>query len=284
MPTLSVSAPTPSLPRLFRHALCAGSLLLAAQVASAQTWYANPDASGASWDDFFANFNTEDNGGTNPTATVVSNATYGKVWKINKPSGAKRAEFSRPQINNVDYDFNTNGTYYIGFRANYDVVNNVTLNDEGVAVFQWKSEEAGTQNYPFNMSWNPKTKELSLNLYGPGTTSQSSRIATVWRKTVNEGTWATIVIGFKFSTDANVGWVSIWYNGSKQTLSNIETGSNYSVTKWGDSNRQAYHRTKDTAYNYAKWGAYNEASRDYNMNVLLSDLRIATSYDAARPQ
>lgn len=260
---------------------------LAAGHASAQYWYANPDASGADWRDYFKNFNTEDNGGTTPTVSIVNNSTYGNVWRINKPAGAKRAEFSRAQLSSVDYNFVAGNTYYIGFRFRADVLNNITLEDDDVTVFQWKSAGSGMmQNYPFNMEWNPKTKEYCLNLYGPTTTgqSQSSRKATVWKSTLNENQWVTIVIGFKFSTDPGDGWVSLWKNGSKQTLSNVETGSNYSISTFGDSNRKAYHRTKDGSYTYPKWGAYNESSRKYNLNVELSDLRIDTSYSSARPQ
>lgn len=269
-----------------RIALIAFFCIAAGQV-SAQYWYANPDASGAVWRDYFKNFNQEDNGGTNPSVNIVNNSTYGKVWRINKPAGAKRAEFSRAQINGVDYDFDAGDTYYVGFRFRADVLNSITREDDEVTVFQWKASGSNQrQNYPFNMEWNPLTKEYSLNLYGPTTTgqSQSSRKATVWRSTLNENQWVTIVIGFKFSTDPGAGWVSLWKNGSKQTLSDVHHGSNYSISKWGDNNRQAYHRTKDGSYTYPKWGAYNESSRKYNINVDLSDLRIDTSYSSARPQ
>ena len=266
-------------------ALAAMAAGLASSLHAAADWYANPDASGASWDDYFKNFNTEDYTGTKPSAAIATDSTYGKVWCITKPSGAKRAEFSRPTVNGSDFNFVEGTTYYIGFRARFDVISPTTFGNDEITVFQWKTDGNGDQNYPFNMEWNPSTSKLSLNLFGPGAQySQSSRRATVWQGTVNENQWVTIVIGFKFSTDPNVGWVSIWKNGSKQVLSDISHGTRYSISKFSSDSKAAYHRTKDTGYNYAKFGIYNESSRIYEIKDYRSDLRIDTSYSEARPQ
>ncbi len=259
-------------------------LFAVGSLSAAPDWYADPDASGASWDDYFKNFNREDSGGTTPTASVQTDSNYGKVWRIIKPAGAKRAEFSRPEVGGSDFNFQDGQTYYIGFRTKFYVQNSEPREDEEISAFQWKTEGNGLQNYPFNMEWNPGTEKLSLNLFGPGTTSQSSRRVKAWEGSVKDSQWVTIVIGFKYSSDANSAYVSLWKNGSKQVLGNLETGSKYSITKFSSDKKKAYHKTKDTGYNYAKWGVYNENSRPYRIYNYLSDLRIDTSYSVARPQ
>lgn len=256
----------------------------ASSVQAQADWYANPDASGAEWQDYFKNFNAEDYTGTKPYVDIVTDSSYGKVWRISKPSGAKRGEFSRPEVNGSDFSFQEGTTYYIGFRTKFDIRNNLTWEDEEISIFQWKTEGNGEQNYPFNMEWNPGTEKLSLNVFGHGSYQwQSQRRVKAWETSVNEDSWVTIVIGFKYSSDPNQGWVSVWKNGSKQVLGNLETNQ-YTITKFSSDKKKAYHRTKDSGYNYAKWGIYNENARPYHINNHLSDLRIDTSYSVARPQ
>lgn len=279
---------SPQTSRTFRKLMSgfvvAATLIGAHSAMGSADWYANPDATNAKWQDYFKNFNTEDYNNTKPTVKIVNDSRYGKVWRISKNSGAKRAEFSRPEVNGSDFNFQDGSTYYIGFRTRFDIRNNITPQDEDVTVFQWKTEGNGDQNYPFNLEWNPGTEKLSLNLFGPGSQySQSSRRVKAWEATVRENAWVTIVIGFKFSSNANNGWVSIWKNGSKQVLGNLETGTRYSISKFSSNSKAAYHITKDTGYNYAKFGIYNEASRKYHINNYLSDIQIDTSYSEARP-
>ncbi len=260
----------------------AGALLAPSQ-ATAQNWHANQLAPNADWRDYFRAFNREDFTGAEPTVSVVNNPTYSKVWRINKPVGAKRAEFSRPEINDSDYSYQNNTRYYIGFRTRFKVMNSITRQDEGIAVFQFKTQGNLQQYYPFTMDWNPKTKEHQLALHGVvGSGSVASHKVVVWRQILQEDQWTSLVIGFNYSSDPNLGWVSIWRNGVKQTLGNLESGGNYSITKWGDNKRQAFHRTKD-GYNYCKWGAYNEASRKYHMRVELSDLRLTPAMSTSKP-
>ena len=94
-------------------------------------WYGDPNKP---WRDVFVNFNREDNGGTNPTLISTTDPQHGKIWRVHKPAGAKRAEISRAK----GYNQREGETIYIGWRWKIDIANANPTN--GFAVFQWKSE------------------------------------------------------------------------------------------------------------------------------------------------
>ena len=245
-------------------------------------WFGDPNRP---WREVFENFNAEDNGGTNPTLTTSTDPQYGKVWVVHKPSGAKRAEISRAK----GYNQREGETIYIGWRWKIDVTNANPTN--GITVFQWKAAGNSRQNYPFVFGYNGST--LSLNTYGPGKTSWTEgasiqlRKNTIWKKGVAEGQWVDIVLGVKVSgydgADLNQkGYIEVWFNGQKQTLTTENASSQYDITLSGDRTR-AYHRTNDGDVTYPKWGAYNEGSRPYDVYTYFDELKIGRTYDAAKP-
>ena len=250
-----------------------------------ELWYGDPDRY---WRDVFVNFNTEDAGGTNPTLTTVSDAEHGKVWRIRKPAGAKRAEISRAK----GYEQQEGETIYIGWRWKASIAGSAQPSGSGFATFQWKTAGAvSRQNYPFQMSYNGRT--LSLNLYGPGSPdwtegpSIQRRRNTVWRKDVAEGEWVDLVLGIKVSrydgTDnGRKGHVEIWFDGQKQTLTPENGVTEYDVELSGDRTR-VFHRTNDGTLTYPKWGAYGGPTRDFDITVWLDEMRIGRDYASAAP-
>jgi Polysaccharide lyase len=210
---------------------------------------------------------------TGETASVskVNDATYGDVFAVNKPSGSKRAELSRTepsQGTKPDYVPAEGDLVYIGWRQKINIAGN-TFPSGGFAVFQNKSNDPHSQNYPFLMGYDGKT--LTLTKYVSGSGSQESRGTKIWSKAVSENSWATIVLGVKFSKNSSTGYIQLWHNGSAQDL----VGD--------DSSRKVFHRTLDDNGNYFKWGAYNETSRNFNITNYLTNMKIATTYDEARP-
>ncbi len=248
-----------------------------AQVSAAQqVWYANPDQP---WQNSFDNFNIEDNGGTNPTVTTLTDATYGKVWRVYKPSGAKRAELSRAS----SYNQQEGETIDLNYKWKINPEQN--LGSSEISVFQWKSEDGSTlsrQNYPFNLTYD--NGNLKLNTYGPGTpdytqgSSIENRKNTIWSKAVNQGTWVSIGFRIKVSkyigSDlTKIGYIEFYFNGTKQVFTTQNSTSQYDIILSGDKKR-AYHRTNDGVVTYPKWGVYNEESRPFDIRVLLADMTI----------
>jgi hypothetical protein len=209
--------------------------------------------------------------GETASVTTVNDATHGKVWKVNKPSGSKRAELSQ-----TDPSTGTRASYvpaegdkvYIGWRVKMDIAGSSNPSS-GMAIFQNKSSGTTTQNYPFLFGWDGST--VTMSTYVPGSGSQASRGTQRWSKSWGENSWLTIVVGVKFSKNSNDGTLELWVNGSKQDL----VGD--------DSNKVLKHRTLDDNGNYFKWGAYNEAARDFNVTAYLANMKVATTYDEARP-
>ena len=206
---------------------------------------------------------------------------FGKTWRLRKPRSRKRAEFAR-----------TNGlipqegkTYYVGWRWKITSPDNLT---NGFAVFQWKTDPGNavdTQNYPFNLGYDGTT--LTLSAYGPGDpnwtegSSITNRRTVLWTGAVRKDQWVSIVIGVKVSRDPNIGYVEFWFNGSKQTLKNADF-KEYQVNLSNDRKR-AYHKTNDGSQVYMKWGVYGESVCDRDVTVNFDDMRVATTYAAARP-
>jgi Polysaccharide lyase len=228
-------------------------------------WSANPS------NDYLESFyrlSTES--GESASVSKASDATHGDVFKVNKPSGSKRAELSRTEGTKSPKYIPADGDLvYIGWRQKVDIAG-TTFPSSGFAVFQNKSNDPHSQNYPFLMGYDGKT--LTLTKYVAGSGSQASRGTQIWSKAVSENSWATIVLGVKFSKNSNTGYIQLWYNGSAQDL----VGD--------DSSKKVFHRTFDDNGNYFKWGAYNEVARPFNITSYLTDMKVATTYDEARPQ
>ena len=233
--------------------------LIAFQSVQAQViWYGDPNKG---YLESFYRLSRET--GEEGTVKTVNDPVHGKVWEINKPSGSKRTELAR-----TDGYVPTEGDkIYLGWKMKLSIVG--TVNPGGFAVFQLKSEDPHSQNYPLLMG--SSGNNLGLSAYNPGTGSQASRGRGLCSKSVPEGTWVSIVLGIKFSKDANVGYVECWLDGVKQDLFG------------DDANKQAKHRTLDDNGNYFKWGAYNEDSRDFDITVNLDEMRLAKDYYSANP-
>jgi Polysaccharide lyase/Bacterial Ig-like domain (group 2)/Cellulose binding domain len=234
-------------------AACAGA------PAQAQVlWYGDPE------EDYRKNFYRLSVEPDEPASvTVQRDPDHGAVWKVNKPAGSKRAELSKTN----GYSPKEGDKVYIGWRMKVSIVGSAMPG--GFSLFQNKSESPHSQNYPFTLGFTGT--QLSLNAYDPGTGSQSSRGRNLLKRPLAEGEWVTLVLGVHFSRQDNIGYIELWLDGEKQTLA----GS--------DSRKRVMHRTLDDSGNYFKWGAYNEASRDFDISVYLDEMRVAMDYASANP-
>ena len=269
------------LPWLF---LLTGSELVAQ---SGVLWYADPDKSVTQNFRRFDDDNPSptsgcsDNASNQGTATTAYDPTYGKHWRITKPATRKRAEFARMGSSSNPVVPRQGQTLYLGWRWR---VNSSPDLSNGMAVFQWKSTGSpNLQNYPFNLDYNGS--ELTLNAYGPkqyngGSINQWR--TRLWSRSVRENQWVTIVIGVHVSTDPNKGYIELWVNGSKQTLSNSLV-QQYRA-RISDDGRRAYHRTFDGSEVYPKWGSYGGGACSYRTVSDFQDMRAATNYTDARPR
>lgn len=225
-------------------------------------WYGDPNLP---LKDSFYNLNREP--GEDGTATTVNDPVYGKIWRINKPAGSKRTEFARTTGNVNNYKINNGDRVYVGWRVKVNVAGS-NKPDGGFAIFQLKTQDNLLQNHPVSIDYDASRKELNLQGITPGTGPVSPRIFSFCKHPMNENTWTTIVLGFKFSKEykeAEVGFVEAWINGVKQDL--IDQ----------NDQQQSYHRTHEEALMYFKWGAYNELSRPFDITVDMDEMRVGTT-------
>jgi uncharacterized beta-barrel protein YwiB (DUF1934 family) len=195
------------------------------------------------------------------TVNTTIDPEHGKVWVLNKPSGDKRCEFARTEGTVNSYTPKEGDLLYLGWRMKTNIVGNTFPG--GFAMFQWKSDTPHSQNYPFIIGGNGQS--VTLSAYDAGTTSQGSRQEQLCSKNVAENTWVTIVLAIKVSRNENIGYLECWFDGVKQNMPG--GGTRFS------------HRTLDDSGNYCKWGAYNEASRNFDISVYLDEMRMSTNFD-----
>ena len=201
------------------------------------------------------------------TARAVDDPVHGKIWRVNKPSGSKRAEFARTTGSVNNYNIKNGDRVYVGWRVKVKVAGSNKPNG-GFAIFQLKTQGNLLQNHPVSIDYDASRKVLNVQGIVPGKSASdpvSPRKISFVKVPMNENTWTTIVLGFNFSKNAKVGFVEAWINGKKQNLLNQ------------NNQQQAYHRTHEEGYMYFKWGAYNETSRRFNITVDMGDMRVGTT-------
>ncbi|MBW1296209.1 T9SS type A sorting domain-containing protein [Aquimarina litoralis] len=253
-------------------------------------WYGDPDKSVNSsfrrFDSGNAGDDCNNQSNNNSFASTVNDSEYGKVWRIRKPIGQKRGEFARTTGTINNYEPEEGDLVYYGWRWKIESTPDIT---SGIAVWQWKTDAGGqnnTQNYPLNMGYG--NGRLSFSAWGPCypnwnscSGSISKRKTTLWSKSIPENTWVSFVVGIKMSRNDEIGYVELWYNGQKQTLSNADF-QDYQVDISSDGKR-AYHKTFDGKVVYPKWGSYNSNACNYNTTTYYDEMRIATTLESAMP-
>ncbi|WP_394153751.1 LamG-like jellyroll fold domain-containing protein [Vibrio maritimus] len=223
----------------------------------------------------------DQNGVPASNVSTFNDTHYGTVWKINKPKMRKRAEFARAEGKVNSYSAEDGDDIYIGWRWKISTEDSAEISDE-VTVFQWKSADPHDQNYPLNMEYDGT---LTLNAFGPsydGTGWPSQRRAVLWRKEIPQDEWVTFVVRVKVDRQDFGGVVQFWYNGEIQSLENIDFNE-YKV-KLSEDRKTAFHRTGDGQFVYPKWGVYNKASCNYEINAYFDAMKIGTNFDIVQPR
>ncbi|MDU0352555.1 heparin lyase I family protein [Paraglaciecola aquimarina] len=248
-------------------------------------WFADPNKS-TQVNDFFKRFDDgnypqdyckvkgDHKGVEASTAVVFTDEKLGQVWKINKPKNRKRGEFARFEGLKNNYSPKEGDDIYIAWQWKIDTVDKAQI-DKEVTVFQWKSASPHNQNYPLNLEYDG---ELTLNAWGAdfvGDKSYSSRRTVLWRKTVPQNEWISLVIRIKVSKAEHGGLVQFWFNGKQQELANLRSET-YQV-KVSKDNKTVFHRTNDGRFVYPKWGAYNRKSCKFDINAYFHEMKVGTS-------
>jgi hypothetical protein len=228
----------------------AGALVVLVAVASsaqaAQIW----DGDASRGRDVFGNIGGEC--ASPGSVTAVDDATQGRVWRFNKPSGLNRCEARGIKVNGARYSFSNNSTYYLGWRSK---LSSTTNNN---ATFQWKSYQNHTQNFPIVLKM--IGGKLTMLQRQPG-----GREYHPWSRTIRANEWHHIVLGIHTSSATTGGWVELYFDGEPQSFANGQR--RWPCRSWD-------------SYNDPKWGIYG--ARGTSLVTYVDGLRIGTSYGDVR--
>jgi hypothetical protein len=192
---------------------------------------------------------------TNGTVTVVDDPSYGKVWKFFFPDGDTRCEVRGSKGYTI-----TQGTeIYVGWRVKYDVALG-TLR----YVFQMKGypPPALQSNHPIVFA----TEQNNLVLINYDLQDQRH---TIWQSPIARDAWLTIVLRMNISKDPAVGFVELWFNGTKQ--------------KFVNGAERISANTFDAGRTLVKWGIYRGGQGPGDCYEFLDAPRIGTSYADVAP-
>ncbi|MGV9313942.1 heparin lyase I family protein [Streptomyces sp. NPDC003691] len=193
----------------------------------------------------------------NSVTAVQDGAARGMVWRYEKTSGSNRCESKGVATDNVNYVFQNGTTRFFGWESK---LSNAADNH---AIFQWKSNSDGAQNWP-----------VVLKIDGGGYLTMLQRQPhqaeqTIWRSAgkVSANTWNRIVIGMKFSDTLDGGWVQLWFNGVRQTF---KADTPESTQHWKA-------QTWDTlgGGNKPKWGVYG--AKDHHVVHYVDGLKMGNT-------
>jgi hypothetical protein len=95
----------------------------------------------------------------------------------------------------------------------------------------------------------------------------------LWSAPMVREKWQTFVLHFLVSADPSKGWVELWHNGVRQTLTN---GKERFHTATLDGN--------SSSYNLLKWGLYRTGAASGNWNAYMSEAKLGTTYASVDPR
>jgi hypothetical protein len=94
----------------------------------------------------------------------------------------------------------------------------------------------------------------------------------LWTAPMVREEWQTFVLHVHISADPSKGWVELWHNGVRQTLSN---GKQRFYTALLDAD--------PSSYDLLKWGLYRTGAATGNWNAYMSDAKLGTTYASVSP-
>jgi hypothetical protein len=197
----------------------------------------------------FGNMNCDSPG----SVTAVGDATYGKVWRYQKPNGSNRCENHGIAGNGTRYNFQNGSTYYLGWRSKLSS----TVNNN--ATFQWKSYGNHIQNFPVVLK--VISGRISVLQRQPGSVEK-----IIWSAPISANTWHSYVLGLSLSSATTGGWVEFWFDGQKQTFTN--GAQRWPCRTWDSSNEP-------------KWGIYGASGTTVSNYV--DALKVGSTYGDVAP-
>jgi hypothetical protein len=196
------------------------------------------------------------NCGSPGSVTVVNDAVRGQVFRYNKPSSSDRCENHGITVGGSGYVFQRNTSYHIGW---FTKLSNTVNNN---AIFQWKVYPSPG---PDGLNWPIAIKMINGRLTMINRKADGE-VYTVWSAAFAANRWYHIALTLRLSDVRDGGYVELYFNGVKQTLSN-------GTQRWAC-------QLFDVDHVCPKWGVYG-ASGSTVVNYI-DNLKIGFSYNDVR--
>jgi len=185
--------------------------------------------------------------GNEASISVVYDDVRGNVWKFDKPADSinYRCESNGIKINQPPYSsyehWAEDDIYDFSWSSKLPETHSPSYGD--YVIFQWKSNPAASQNYPFLM----RVINNRLDLIHSNVEKQ---FLTVLSVPIVQDQWFDIRIRVKLSRARTVGWIEFHFNGVQQLFHRDQYGQLNTAERF-------IGRTHDDGVNYPKWGIYN---------------------------
>jgi polysaccharide lyase-like protein len=191
------------------------------------------------------------NCGSGGNVTAVSDATWGRVWRYNKPRDSDRCESHGIRVGGSNFVFQNGSKYFLGWRSRLSSTVNNNAN------FQWKVFPAPG---PADLNWPVVLKIINRRVTMLSRKS-GSEVFNIWSRPVEIDQWNHYVVALSLSKRRDGGTIELWFNGVKQTFSN---------------NQQVWPaRLYDVQHVCPKWGVYGASTSPVSNYV--HGLRIGTT-------
>jgi hypothetical protein len=197
----------------------------------------------------FGNLNCDSPG----SVTSVDDATHGKVWRYNKPSGSNRCENHGVAVGGKRYVFQNGSTYYLGWQSK------LTSTADNNANFQWKSYGNHIQNFPVVLKM--IGGRMSILQRQPNNVQH-----IIWSRPITANSWHSYVLGLHLSSATTGGWVEFWFDGQQQSFT--DGSQRWPCRTWDSSNEP-------------KWGVYGASGTTVANYV--DALKIGPTYSDVAP-
>lgn len=231
------------------------------------SWCAGPERVGQSPDDKFYSFETMSG------SLSAVNLGEGLVWRFDKPSTPSDPDDYRCEANGVvsngaRHNFFDGERYTFSWSSKFSSVDNVA--GRPFVIFQWKSFSGGHQNYPFLLRVNNGRLELIHATPGDDPTNVEKKWLFIWSTPVQADVWQRIQLAVQLSTDRELGYLLLNFNGSPQAFAIDQDEA-------PDPGYIFKCRTLDTTGNTPKWGFYNRGVTEHALIHQVRGLNIRQS-------
>jgi len=182
-------------------------------------------------------FNSIQNENQNGVVEVVSDSTYGKVFRMTCNNPTTNIKTRCEASGMKGFQPTNTGTYYFGWRHKWGPL--PTSSSKWMVLEQIHLSGSASAGAPVPLGLSaPGDGRIHLNLQ-----NETSVVTDAWNHSLPLNSWHSFVYYMKFSETVSNGWLELWFDGVHQTMQSGTT-------------RQPCAMAHKDCSSYWKWGVY----------------------------